>query len=117
MVIFQVSYILWGIASDCIFPTSHAILTVVFLGAFLFHWVITSFICIAHWGLNSVESKVTLYVSIFAIVVMTLGAIPRVFLTLNTVVGDIFPNWNRGFGSYAFWIAEVAGLSVTFGAY
>merc|ERR1712129_595882 len=29
----------------------------------------------------------------------------------------IFPNWNRGIGSYAFWAAEAGGLSLTFGAY
>lgn len=118
MVVFQFSYVLWGIASDCIFPTSHAVLTVAFLGAFLVHWVITAFICIAHWGVNSLESVVTLYVAVTSVMVISLGAIPRVFLTLNTVIGSpIFPNLNYGLGSYAFWAAEACGLSLTFGAY
>jgi len=118
MVVFQSSYILWSIASDCIFPTAHAILTVLFLGAFLAHWVCTAGICLAKWGLTSWEARVTLFVAIGAITVITLGAIPRVFLTLNMVLGKgIFPNWNRGIGAYAFWMAEALGLSLTFGAY
>lgn len=118
MVIFQFSYIAWGIASCCIFPTAHALLTVAFLGSFFIHWVITAFICFAHWGLKSVESKITLFVAVFSVVVMTFGAIPRVFLTLNMSMGTAtFPNWNRGVGAYAFWFAEAAGLSATFGAY
>ena len=42
MLVFQLSYIAWGMASACIFPTAHATLTVVFLGAFLFHWVVSA---------------------------------------------------------------------------
>ena len=49
---------------------------------------------------------------------MVVGSIPRIFLTLNGVFDvSIFPNWNRGLGSYAFFFAEAAGLSLTFGAY
>merc|ERR1739848_347914 len=118
MLLFQLSYVLWGIASDCIFPLAHAVLTVAFLGSFLWHWIVTAFICIAHWGINSVESIVTLHVAVSAVSVISLGAIPRVFLTLNAVLGiTFFPNWNVGIGSYAFWFAEAVGLSITFGAY
>eukprot|EP00930_Biecheleria_cincta_P088579 TRINITY_DN77831_c0_g1_i1.p1 TRINITY_DN77831_c0_g1~~TRINITY_DN77831_c0_g1_i1.p1 ORF type:complete len:400 (+),score=27.04 TRINITY_DN77831_c0_g1_i1:80-1201(+) len=118
MVVFQVSYILWSIASACVFPTTHSLLTVTFLGAFLAHWIITASLCVAKWGFQSVEAKVTFVVSKLAILSIVLGAIPRVFLALNSVIGSpIFPNWNRGIGSYAFWFAEAAGLSLTFGAY
>jgi hypothetical protein len=118
MMIFQISYVLWGIASDCIFPTAHAVLTVVFLGAFLAHWVITALICIACMGIANIESIVTSYVAATASGIIVLGAIPRIFLTLNDAIGiAIFPNWNRGIGSYAFWAAEAGGLSLTFGAY
>jgi len=118
MLIFQISYVMWGIASDCIFPTTHAVLTVAFLGAFLVHWVITALICIAGMGIANIESAVTSYVACTATGVIALGAIPRVFLTLNDSIGyNLFPNWNRGIGSYAFWAAEAGGLSLTFGAY
>jgi len=118
MLVFQIAYVLWGIASDCIFPTAHAVLTVAFLGGFLFHWVITALICIACMGIANIESVVTTYVACTASGIITLGAIPRVFLTLNDAIGyNIFPNWNRGIGSYAFWAAEAGGLSLTFGAY
>ena len=36
---------------------------------------------------------------------------------LNSMVGPVFPNWNLGFGAYAFWFAEACGLSLAFGAY
>lgn len=118
MFVFQCSYIAWSMANDCIFPVSHAILTVVFLGSFLVHWIISAFICIAKWGFEDTEAKVTLSIAVGAVVIMTLGSIPRIFLTLNSAFNKaIFPNWNRGIGSYAFWFAEAAGLSLTFGAY
>jgi len=118
MLIFQVSYILWGIASDCIFPLSHAILTVIFLGAFFFHWVITALICIACMGLANIESIVTLHVAVSSIVIMSVGAIPRILLSLNAALGTTwFWNLNYGWMSYAFWAAEAGGLSLTFGAY
>jgi len=115
---FQVAYIAWGICSACVFPTAHAVLTVVFLVCFLEHWVIVSIICIAKWGFEALEAKITFAVAVFSITIMTLGAIPRIFLTINAFTGEpTFPNWNRGIGSYAFWFAEAAGLSATFGAY
>jgi len=118
MAIFQIAYVLWGIASDCIFPTAHAVLTVVFLGAFLAHWIITALICIACMGLQNVESIVTTWVAGASICVITLGAIPRILLTLNVLLGTTwFWNLNYGYGSYAFWAAEAGGLSLTFGAY
>jgi len=118
MLVFQVSYVMWGIASDCIFPTTHAVLTVMFLGAFLVHWVITALICIAGMGIANIESAVTTYVATTASGIIVLGAIPRIFLTLNDAIGtNWFPNLNRGIGSYAFWFAEAGGLSLTFGAY
>lgn len=118
MLVFQISFIIWSIASDCIFPVTHAVLTVVFLGAFLGHWVITAMICVAKWGFDSLEASITFFVAVSAIVIITGGAIPRVFLSLNSAIGSpVFPNWNRGIGSYAFWFAEAAGLSLTFGAY
>mmetsp|Transcript_19687 Transcript_19687/g.42861 ORF Transcript_19687/g.42861 Transcript_19687/m.42861 type:complete len:348 (-) Transcript_19687:104-1147(-) len=118
MMIFQVSYIMWGVCSACIFPTSHSVLTVVFLGTYVVHWVITAIICCATWGFDALEARVTFVVAIFSITIMGLGSIPRVFLVLNDLVGSpLFPNWNRGLGSYAFWFAEAAGLSATFGAY
>jgi len=118
MGVFQISYLFWGIASDCIFPTAHAILTVLFLGAFLVHWLITALICIACMGLGNIESIVTLYVACGAVGIITLGAIPRVLLTLNAALGTTwFWNLNYSYGSYAFWAAEAGGLSLTFGAY
>merc|ERR1711992_315260 len=49
---------------------------------------------------------------------MGIGAIPRILLSLNTVLGTTwFWNLNYGYGSYAFWLAEASGLSLTFGAY
>lgn len=118
MVFFQVMYICWGICSDCIFPTFHAILTVAFLGGFLVHWVVTAIICWAHWGMNSIESMVTMTVANASIFVISLGAIPRVLLTIDMVLGGGYlPNWNYGIGAYAFWFAEAAGLTLTFGAY
>jgi hypothetical protein len=118
MLVFQVSYVFWGICSDCIFPTAHAVLTVMFLGAFLAHWVITALICIACMGIANIESVVTTYVASTASGIIVIGAIPRIFLTLNDLIGyPLFWNLNRGIGSYAFWFAEAAGLSLTFGAY
>merc|ERR1712232_1418932 len=118
MIGFQVFYILWGICSCCIFPELHNILTVMFLGALLAHWIITAVICVMYKGLRNVESAVTLYVACASTSVMVLGAIPRIFLTLNDAL-DVtwFPNLNYGFGSYAFFLAEAGGLSLTFGAY
>merc|ERR1712039_682526 len=78
---FQVSYILWSIASDCIFPTWHAILTVAFLGLFLAHWVCTACMCFAKFGMRGWETKITCVVGIATVCIITLGAIPRVFLT------------------------------------
>lgn len=118
MLFFQVTYIAWGISSDCVFPVAHSVLTVLFLGGFLAHWVVSAFLCIAAEGVKVIEADVVLYVAAAAISVMTLGAIPRTFLTVNGIVGyGMLPNWNRGIGAYAFWLAEVAGLSLTFGAY
>jgi hypothetical protein len=118
MAVFQISYVLWGVCSDCIFPTGHSVLTVVFLAAIGIHWIITALICVACLGLDNIESLATLYVAGTSITVITLGAIPRIFLTLNTAL-DVtwFPNWNYGIGAYAFWAAEAGGLSLTFGAY
>lgn len=49
---------------------------------------------------------------------MSVGAIPRTFLTLNYALGTtFFPNLNFGLLSYTFWFAEALGLSLTFGAY
>jgi len=118
MMVFQLSYIMWGIASACIFPVSHSVLTVVFLGSFLVHWKLTALICLVAWGVESPEAIVTFVLTCFSICVMLLGSIPRIFLTLNDAIGQAyFPNWNRGLGSYAFWFAEAVGLSATFGAY
>jgi hypothetical protein len=118
MLFFQISYIAWGMASDCVFPTFHAVLTVAFLGGFLAHWVVSAFLCIAAEGVKVLEADIVLYVAVASITVISLGAIPRVFLTINGAVGyGLLPNWNRGIGAYAFWFAEVSGLSLTFGAY
>lgn len=118
MLFFQVSYIAWGICSDCIFPNLHSILTVFFLGGFFVHWVVTANICVWCMGLGNIESLVTMYVACASLTIMTVGAIPRVFLTLNDVLGTtFFPNLNHGIGSYAFWAAEAGGLTLTFGAY
>lgn len=118
MLFFQISYIAWGMASDCVFPLAHAVLTVAFLGGFLAHWVVSAFLCIAAEGVTVLEADIILYVAMTSISVITVGALPRVFLTINGIVGyGLLPNWNRGIGAYAFWFAEVAGLSLTFGAY
>jgi hypothetical protein len=117
MFFFQLSYIMWGMASDCIFPDTHAILTVAFLGGFLFHWVITAALVIAKEGVKDFESVLISFVAYAAIGVISLGAIPRVFLTINSIAGTNLPNWNRGIGAYAFWFAEAGGLALTFGAY
>mmetsp|Transcript_10563 Transcript_10563/g.21820 ORF Transcript_10563/g.21820 Transcript_10563/m.21820 type:complete len:114 (+) Transcript_10563:39-380(+) len=69
-------------------------------------------------GLSNIESVVTLWVATSCIMIMTLGAIPRILLTLNDTLGTTwFWNLNYGLGSYAFWAAEAGGLSLTFGAY
>eukprot|EP00929_Paragymnodinium_shiwhaense_P030285 TRINITY_DN17188_c0_g1_i1.p1 TRINITY_DN17188_c0_g1~~TRINITY_DN17188_c0_g1_i1.p1 ORF type:complete len:377 (+),score=42.54 TRINITY_DN17188_c0_g1_i1:80-1210(+) len=121
MLFFQLSYIAWGISSDCIFPLAHAVLTVAFLGGFLWHWVVSAFLCIAAEGIRALEAEIVLYVACMSIFIISVGAVPRVFLTINAVLQpwgyDPLPNWNRGLGSYAFWFAEAAGLSLTFGAY
>jgi len=118
MLVFQISYVCWGIASDCIFPATHAVLTVAFLGAFLVHWVITAIICVAGMGTRNLEFLVTMYVASAAVSIIALGAVPRIFLKLNEILRcNSFPDWNHGIGSYAFWAAEVGGLSLTFGAY
>lgn len=118
MLAFQISYIMWGIASACIFPTAHATLTVVFLGAFLAHWCVSAKLV---WKSESkdddLEAYIVGYVAVASIVVIALGAIPRVLLTMNGAMGTHFPNLNRGIGAYAFWFAEACGLSLTFGAY
>merc|ERR1712100_281387 len=75
MLVFQVSFIMWSVASDCIFPVSHAVLTVVFLGSFLVHWMISAFICIAKWGFQDAEAKLTFAVAVGAVLIMTLGSI------------------------------------------
>lgn len=118
MFVFQMCYIFWGMASDCIFPTAHAVLTVAFLGGFLVHWLITAHICIVHWGLGALEARITFAVALFSIAIISAGAMPRVFLTINGATGKAqYPNLVRGVGKYAFWFAEAAGLSVTFGCY
>lgn len=118
LMVFQISYIAWGVCSACIFPTSHAVLTVIFLMAYLKHWLMTGLICMAAWGFEALESRLIFAVSMFCIAIMGLGSIPRVFLVLNDALDtDTFPNWNRGVGSYSFWFAEAAGLSATFGVY
>jgi len=118
MALFQVSYILWGVASCCIFPTAHAVLTVLFLGGFLAHWMITALICVACMGVGNIEALVTLWVASASIAIITLGAIPRILLTLNVMLGTTwFWNLNYSYGSYAFWAAEAGGLTWTFGAY
>ncbi|CAK0897299.1 unnamed protein product [Prorocentrum cordatum] len=78
MMFFQISYILWGVASDCIFPTSHAVLTVAFLGGFLAHWIVSVYLCIAALGVKVLEADIVLWVASSAISVITLGAIPRI---------------------------------------
>merc|ERR1712129_403286 len=61
---------------------------------------------------------VTLWVATASISVITLGAIPRILLTLNTMLGTTwFWNLNYSYGSYSFWAAEAGGLTLTFGAY
>lgn len=125
LIAFQLSYIAWGVCSACVFPTGHAVLTVIFLACFLEHWITTAMICLAKWGLRAVEAKITFSVALFCIVLMGLGAIPRILLTINAVTGrttGTLPNLNRadiywGIGPYAFWFAEAAALSATFGVY
>jgi len=125
MLAFQIAYLIWGMASDCIFPNTHSIFTVLFLGAFMVHWIVTALICTAFMGIFSIEDKtinveslVTINVAIFAVAIISLGAIPRIFITLNDTFGTtFFPNLNFFPFSYAFWLAEAVGLSATFGAY
>merc|ERR1712232_1159824 len=74
-------------------------------------------ICFVKWGLKGWQSRITRWVAMASIAVITVGAIPRVLLTTNLVLGTNLPNLNRGIGAYAFWFGEVAGLSLTFGAY
>lgn len=116
MIVFQFAYVLWGMASDCIFPAAHGDLTAIFLGAFLFHWVITAFMCIAYTGWGNIESKVTFWVAVASITIIVVGATPRILLSAGVT------NLNRydrfyGLGSYSFWLAEAGGLSITFGAF
>merc|ERR1711957_350068 len=79
--------------------------------------IVTGYIAVAKWSGGNVETMGTKFCALFSIVSMTLGAIPRVLLTLDVSLGWGLPNLNYGFGSYVFWFAEAAGLSVTFGAY
>lgn len=133
LMVFQISYIVWGICSACVFPTGHAVLTVIFLGALFFHWVVAALICLQRVRNDAGDKKVDLRkrldawevrtcvivkrVAFLAILVIALGSIPRILLVLNDVNGSNFPNLNRGLGSYAFWLAEAVGLSATFGVY
>merc|ERR1712129_568784 len=104
--------------TDCIFPTAHSVLTVVFLVAFVLHWKITAILVIAKWGWQDREAKVIFVVALLAISVMLIGAVPRIFLSLNDAFEvTLFPNLVGGIGAYAFWAGEALGLSLTFGAY
>lgn len=116
--IFHFSYVWWGVVTDCLFPTAHSVLTVVFLAALVIHWKITASLVIAKWGWQDREAKVIFLVAVTAASVMLIGAIPRVFLSLNDSLGvPLFPNLVGGIGAYAFWAGEALGLSLTFGAY
>lgn len=116
---FQAFFILWGIASVCIFPKAHAILTVAFLGSFMVFalmllWVLRT--GDREGGKHRIEESILFFGAVISFIVITAGAIPRIALTIdNKVQKPWFPNLNHGFGSYVFWLGEAIGLSIFFG--
>jgi len=116
---FQINFIAWGISSVCIFPTAHALLTVTFLGSFIVFALTVLYMFHKTEKTVKLDQKVILGGAIISFIAISLGSIPRVFLTIDSIVGKpIFPDMNRGgVGSYVFWFGEAVGLSVFFGLY
>merc|ERR1719321_1041178 len=76
----------------------------------------TAYICSDAGQSWELEVRVTIIVAVLATMVIVIGAIPRILLNLNDLVGwAMFSNWNRGYGAHVFWFAEAVGLSLTFG--
>jgi len=117
---FQVNYIFWGIASVCIFPAAHAILTVTFLGSYIvFALALLYMFHQKGYGHMGADQWVILIGAIISFFAISLGSIPRVFLMIDSATNSpIFSDLNNGgFGSYVFWLGEAVGLSVFFGLY
>jgi len=116
---FQINFILWCIATVCIFPTSHALLTVTFLGSFMVFALTILYLFHKSEKETDLDQKVILGGAIVSFIAISLGSIPRILLVIDTsTMEPIFADWNNGgIGSYVFWFGEAVGLSVFFGLY
>jgi len=116
---FQVNFIFWGICSICIYPAAHAVLTLTFLSSLIIFALTVLYMFHQAEKRVELEQKVILAGAIVSLFAIMLGAIPRICLTIDEMTfKPIFSNMNNGgFGSYAFWLGEVVGLSVFFGLY
>lgn len=117
---FQVNFALWSIASVCVFPLGHALLTVTFLGSFMAYALTLLWILYKNGHIkDDLEQGIIFWGAVVSFVAIVLGAVPRVLLMIDkTFNSPIFDNLNNGgFGSYVFWLGEVIGLSIFFGVY
>jgi len=116
---FQVNYIAWGMASVCIFPTAHGLLTVTFLGSFIVFALTILYMFHQTEETMELDQKVIAGGATISFLAITLGSVPRIFLIIDGMMNKAtFPDLNQGgVGSYVFWFGEAVGLSVFFGLY
>mmetsp|Transcript_52008 Transcript_52008/g.117295 ORF Transcript_52008/g.117295 Transcript_52008/m.117295 type:complete len:348 (+) Transcript_52008:106-1149(+) len=100
MAAFQLSYIVWMIASNCIFPRIHT--AAVYLWAFFYfiHCCSLTLIC----SLQDRAGLISIVMSCVSSLIMILGLIPELFTSLNS-----------GLGSYIFVTAEGISMTGAFG--
>lgn len=116
---FFVNFILWGIASVCVFPTSHALLTVTFLGSFMV-FALTCLFVFSKKGERKTDNNAAIVATgaLISFIAIAVGSIPRIFLTIDSFfMKPYLPDLNHGYWSYSFWLGEVIGLGVFFGLY
>lgn len=118
---FQVNYILWGMASVCVFEAAHALLTMTFLGSYIVFALAVLYLF--HQNENKKELNLDQWVifvgAVISFLAISLGSIPRACLVIDGMLDKpMFPDMNQGgIGSYVFWLGEAVGLSVFFGLY
>lgn len=113
LLLFQISYTLWGVFPGCTFPVAHSILHFLFLATCILHWCVKAFICWRHWGVWFAQAQILFILSIVCIASMSLASILLLFAELNARMGSHI----SGARAYGVFVFEVIGLCISFGSY
>mmetsp|Transcript_22081 Transcript_22081/g.40572 ORF Transcript_22081/g.40572 Transcript_22081/m.40572 type:complete len:353 (-) Transcript_22081:36-1094(-) len=100
MALFQFFYIVWMIASNCIFPRIHTAAVYAWVICYFIHCTALGLIC----SLQDRAGQIVVGMAVSSLLVMIIGLIPELFTSLNS-----------GLGSYIFVTAEGISMTGAFG--